>query len=455
MPTHPFALHFAAMSRFNNPNAGRAAQLALLSRNGNDAISALISNESIHPDAVSFLLAKKLPANIAAGLIVHMKFTSHIEQFLENERRDSVIAKSVYKLDDEQALRALHIGGSKTRSTIVQARHLSDASRVEAVTNGPIDVISVAYLLGDIIDQTVLSDDDAWEILQNAVMPAKRSIDLKSSLQWMFHKRPSLFYKVNLNSPEAVLSAAAGSIDVPDAYVQVLSNVVLQAAKTGNRWPLLAAVANPRYDAESFRLLISDIDDVTRGGVFEQIHWRQGRPQITGSLANANVEVLPWLMKRAFSSENSPARPAELLALAANPFMRVSHRQLAAELIDAKSQFPAFAPEIDIALFSLAAQHTTCDVSCTICQINHSQIIQEERYGSNVLHESMSEELIELTLTSNSIRNGHYYELKGFCTRTEEKLGDNQHCWDTLWALLDQLDPSITLRELIEISSKL
>ena len=135
--------------------------------------------------------------------------------------------------------------------------------------------------------------------------------------------------------------------------------------------------------------------------------------------------------------------------------MRVSHRQLAAELIDAKSQFPAFAPEIDIALFSLAAQHTTCDVSCTICQINHSQIIQEERYGSNVLHESMSEELIELTLTSNSIRNGHYYELKGFCTRTEEKLGDNQHCWDTLWALLDQLDPSITLRELIEISSKL
>jgi len=454
MPTHPFALHFAAMSRFEDAGTRRAAQLALLSRNGNDAVEALLSNDAIHPDAVSFLLAKKLPANMTSELICHMNTTSHTELFLEKERRDTVIAKAVHRLDDDQALRALDNGGKRTRSAIVQSRHLSHSTRIEAAGNGPIDVLSAALLLGDIADITVLSDDEAWDILLKAEIPAKRSIHLRSALQWMFHKCPSLFLKVNVNSPDAVLSAAAGSIDIPGEYVQVLANVVLQAAKNGNRWPLLAAVANPRFDAESFRQHLDGIDDVTRGGVFEQIHWRQGRPQVTVSLAKASVEVLPWLKKRAFSSENSPARPAELLGLATNPLMRETHRQLVDELIKAKFQFPAFAAEIDGTLSILADQHRECDNSCGIYRTVYAQNNLDQQYGSNDHGSSLSEEHIE-TLMSTSLRNGQYYEIRGFCLRAEERLGANQQCWDTLWALLDQLDSSASLGELIEISAKL
>jgi hypothetical protein len=454
MPTHPFALHFAAMCRFEVAGTARAAQLALLSRNGNDAVGALVSNDAIHPDAVTYLLSKKLPANMTAELIGHMKTSSQIDLFLENERRDTVIAKAVLLFDDVQALRALHNGGKKTRSSIVQARHLSDSTRIEAASSGPIDVVSVAYLLGDVEDQTVMSDENAWDTLQKAEMPAKRSSQLRSALQWMFHKRPSLFSKVNVSSPDAVLSAAAGSIDIPDDFVQVLATVVLEAAKNGNRWPLLAAVANPRFEAESFRSHMSGVDDVTRGGVLEQIHWRQGRPQITGTLANASVDVLPWLKKRAFSSENSPARPAELVGLATNPNMREAHRQLVGELIEAKHAFPAFAAEIDGALVSLAAEHNKCDESCGVYRIVQAQNNVEQQYGSNDHCGSMSEELVQ-TLMETSIRNGQYYEIRGFCLRSEEKLGDNQERWDTLWALLDQIDPSTSYGEWIDISAKL
>lgn len=454
MSTHPFALHFAAMCRFDDAGTGRAAQLALLSRNGNDIVEALVNNDGIHPDAVSHLLSSKLPAKAASALIMQFSSRAQVDAFLDNERRDSVIAKAVPHLDDKQALRALHIGGNKTRDAIVRARHLTDQTRIDAAGNGPVDIVAAAYLLGDISDPTVINDDTAWTTLIAATMPAKPSAQLRSALQWVFHKRPALLANIDGSSPFPMLSAAAGSIDLDLNSVHTLVDAVVEAAKNGNRWPLLAAIANPRFDAETFRSHLDDLDETARMSALEQIHWRRGRSQIVGSYADVHVELLPWLTKRAYSSENSPARPVELIKLAEHPLLLDAHRQLVAELIEARDHFQVFAPGINAALQQLADLHEACESSCDARQLLKTHNAASHHYGHNDLNGLMDEKLTE-SMMSSWIGNAHYYEIRGFCLRTEQCLGSDQQRWDTLWALLDQLDPSTTIGELIELSAKL
>jgi len=454
MSTHPFALHFAAMCRFDDAGTGRAAQLALLSRNGNDVVEALVNNDGIHPDTVNHLLTSKLPAKTAIALIQQICSHAQFDALLDNESRDSVIAKAVPHLDDEQALRALHIGANKTRDEIVRARHLSDQTRIDAVGKGTIDIVAAAYLLGDISDQAVITDDTAWTTLHAATMPAKPSAQLRSALQWVFHKRPALLVNIDGSSPASMLSAAAGTIDLDLSSVQSLTDAVVEAAKNGNRWPLLAAIANPRFDADSFRSILDDLDEDARMGALEQIHWRRGRSQIVGSYADVNVELLPWLTKRAYSSENSPARPVELIKLAENPLLLDTHRQLVAELIEARDHFPVFAPGFNAALQQLSDLHETCESSCDAKQMLQIRNADSHHYGHNDLHSPMDEKLVE-SIMSSRISNAHYYEIRGFCLRTEQRLGSDQQRWDILWALLDQLEPSTTIGELIELSATL
>lgn len=453
MSQHIFAEHFAAMCRFEDSGASRAAQLALVSRNGNSVVDALVSNHSIHPEVVDSLIATKLRQKTIGELIHRFSSRNQFELFLAKERRDGVLAKAVRYLDDELASRALSVGGVKTAAAIASARHLSPTTRLAALGKERLEAAAIAQVAGDISDPELLNDDVVWSKLHTATMPAKMTATLRTALHRMYAKRPALLTQIEATSPKELILAAAGSPSITADVATHLSTVVVDVAADGNKWPLLAAIANPRFDAESFRGLCVDLEEMTKLSALEQIHWRSGRPQIQGRYDNVSIDQLPWLKRRAFASDNNPARPAELLEVITHPALGSRPNELLRELLAARRAFPVFAPDFDVLIRDAL---TLDDIEEELREWAQSSFGDTEEDFVVADHDVvLNDEQVCTYLNIPLERGNYYYGMPAFCTRAEQLLGDDQERWDTLWALLDQVDPSTTFGELIDMSSKL
>lgn len=450
MSKHPFAKHFAAMCRFEDAGTARAAQRALLNRSDADVRDALVNNKGINPHVVTDLLGTKLPAKTTNALLTRVSSREQLESFLSREKRDSVLANAVALCDDDLALLACEAGGKRTVAAIVCARHLDDRTRLHAANVSQLEMIAVAKLAGD-IDPDRFDDDVVWEKLLGAFTPTRSQL-LRTTLQRLLWKRPGLIDRIDATSPRELLSAAAGSIAVNENNAARLIPVVVDVANDGFPWPLMAAIANPRFNPDLFTTFIGTIEPEARHGADYQLHYRRNRPQVTVPFDQAPEELLPWLTKRAFSSTDSPARPVELLSLANHPAFIERRAEIVAELRGARCQHPVFAPDIDRTLAQLGVPATTgghpCDGTCDNGQGPFDD-------GDNDLVAPMSDAEIDKQMAVPLRHCSYYYEVGAFCRRSETVLGADQQRWDMFWVLLDDVDGATTIGELVELAARL
>ncbi len=448
MYMNTFVEIFAVCSRFDDPETQRAAQLAFLARRTAEEIDLLAQHDNLHHDTVIALIKRRMPVRTAKVVAEKIATVEQLDLFLRTEKRDKVLSVVVPKLDDFHAMIALGNAGDLTRSAIVQSQHLSVAIRLAALRSGAVTAAAVAKAAGDITEQSTFSDDEVMTALSEANWAARGKTTQRVNLQRMFMLRPALMGYLTTDSPADLVTAAAGSVSGDESSNAVVANLVIDQAKNGNKWGLLAAIANPRHGTDMFNGLENVLDQETWFAVGEQIHYREGRPKVTGPFDEVDTNVLTWLKKRAFPSDLHSARPVEVFALASHPSIRSNSSELLQVLEQIADTYPVHQPEVDNIIHELNLCLT--DLSTEERPEEDEDTTDMSRYNFPENNEADDSKVLSTRIDHVQ----HHTSIKLFrCA--EAALGDQPQRWETLWALVDELDPTTTVGELFDLAGKL
>lgn len=420
---------FARWAVFADPDVARAAQLTFLRRANEVEQHTLTDNEYLHRDAVVALIANKLRVEHARRLVANHVRNDLVASLLDHEHRDSVTVYAADHVTDATLALRLAGVGKQSASAVCAARHLDVDTRLGAARLQS-SLAARARLGADMTDIVVLDDSEIIGWLNDASSWPSPKHTPRVALSRLLWRRPQLLASIGAKSNPSLVTVAAGSIAIVDrqARQQVLDAAV-QLAATEEPFALLAAAANPRFDVEEVRAVLSKLHVAARQRVEESLKFRRFRPAVTARVADVEESQLNWLTRRAFPNDRSQTgRPAEIVELAAHPVLS-DDPALTEALWTVHRYCPEYRPDAE---YLLACKGATFDSDADV--------------------RDTPAHTVDPTALDVALRSCFRIDVAtAFCDVASQRLGADESRWETLWALSGSFDG--TVAELIDVAA--
>lgn len=430
----------AAEIRCSQEGENDAAIESLLHIGSTSVLSGLCSNPWLSQSAVSLLLARHLTASDAKTLVSRRLSPSNLTLLLRSERRGSVITAALRSTRYDDAQLDAHVTTSRAVADIIAGDRLRPAAmrcraaRCAGLKERLLVAGDVPAEFGDDEIQEWLSDESLWP------EPRRAPRAELARLLWL---RPSLLGRVRPGDNKTLITTAAGSPALTDPRSR--ASVVEAVMASGERFAVMALLANPRLDVDETDGYEDSLSDALRNDLLDARHNRRYQPRsFTVTADEIDPATLKWLRRRSFPSDFRPfGRPLEILELSTASEMALSDRIDA--LRTTAAGHPELHPEITAALTALGYTDPV------------SQLVDEaDEYRDHVSLQSSGhtdDDAAAVAETPVSRLGWDQHARRRFLVSALSACGNDHTRWENLWGLLGSFEGSVG--ELLTVSTML